>query len=209
MSLNKEIKVYHATGYYSYSDWIPNVRTVDTIEEADVIVFEGGEDINPALYRDAEGKHTYFNKRRDDLEVSVYNKALALGKPLWGTCRGLQLITAMAGGKLIQDMNHDFTHKLTLYDGSKFYTNTLHHQMAYPFNLKRNEDYFLLAASYGLSNTFLDGYNKEMEIPLVNGKTEEPEFIFYPKINALGIQGHPEMMPTDSKMVQICTLFLE
>lgn len=209
MSLKKEIKVYHATGYLSYSDWIPGVVLVNNVEDADVVLFEGGEDINPALYGDSVGRHTYFNDRRDDLEVSVYKQALALGKACFGTCRGEQLLTAMAGGKLVQDMNHHRSHELTLYDGTKFYTNTLHHQMAYPYNLKKDEDYFMIAAAYGISDTFEDGSGKQMKMPLVDGKTEEPEFVFYPKINGLGIQGHPEMMGTGTEMVKLCRLFLE
>lgn len=206
--MNKEIKVYLATGYSSYADFLEDYILVDNIKEADLVIFEGGEDINPALYHEPVGRYTYFNNRRDALELHVYEQARELNIPCWGTCRGLQFLTAMAGGRLIQDMTHTGSHELTFYDGFKMRTNTLHHQMAYPYDLKKGEDYYLLAAAYGLSNTFEDGYHRQIEMPIVDGKTEEPEMIYYPKINAIGIQGHPEMMDNKSTMVKVCRAFV-
>ena len=209
--LENKIKVYHATGYYGYSDWIPKVEIVHNIEEADLVLFEGGEDINPALYDEPAGRFTHFYQRRDDIEVRAFNEAKRLGISMWGTCRGAQLSCVLSGGKLIQDMNHHRSHELTMYDGTKFITNTLHHQMAYPYNLVKGEDYYILAAAYGLSNTYEDGWGKQIDMPVKNNKglIEEPEFIYYPKISNLSIQGHPEMMDSDSKMVTICRVFLD
>ena len=43
-------------------NWISNVEEVDCPEKADIIVFSGGADINPELYKCAKHYSTYFNK---------------------------------------------------------------------------------------------------------------------------------------------------
>ncbi len=196
----KNYKIY-VIGYgKSYGSWIEGYQ-VDNMEEADVVVLTGGEDISPKLYGEPVGSHTYFGKseggisKRDAFEVEEYTKARALNKPIWGTCRGAQLLCAMAGGKLIQDMSHYGSHKLHFYDEE--YTcvsNTLHHQMQYPY-LMPKESYYILANTLGLSTRYLDGNNKPMEMPdrTDNNIVKEPEFVYYPKIRGLGIQGHPSL----------------
>ena len=42
--------------------------------------------------------------RRDELEVPLLKKAVAAGKPIFGICRGLQLINAVLGGTLYRDL---------------------------------------------------------------------------------------------------------
>lgn len=197
----KNYKVF-VVGYgKSYGSWIEG-QPVDTMEEADVVVLTGGEDISPKIYNEPAGRNTAYGSSktqlstRDSMEVAAYEQAVKLGKVIWGTCRGAQLICALNGGKLIQDMDHGSSHKIHFYDGRySCVTNTLHHQMVYPYNLKNKEDYFVLANSYGLSTYYLDGNDRPMEMPdrTEGGIIKEPEFVYYPKTKALGIQGHPSL----------------
>ncbi len=57
---------------------------------------------------------------------------------------------------------------------------------------------------------YRDGNDEDMEMPdkTDTGIIREPEFVYYPKIRGLGIQGHPEMMDINSDMVEICRAFL-
>ena len=183
-----KVKVYHSAGHHGYSNFIANAEIVPTIKEADVVLFAGGEDIDPSLYNDVCGKYTSFNDKRDAIEVRDFKEALKLGKPMYGTCRGLQLLTAMAGGRLIQDMDHPGGHTVINDDGETMSVNSLHHQMAYPFDMPK-EDYEILASvPEQISTTHTDGQMKEMNPPM------EVEAVYYPKIKAFGVQWHPEMM---------------
>lgn len=208
----KNYKVYVIGSARSYGSWIEG-RIINNMEEADVVVLTGGEDISPKLYNEPVGRRSCYGDGgisiRDAHEVSEYNKAVRLGKVIWGTCRGAQLICAMTGGKLIQDMSHSMSHKIYFYDKAyECTTNTLHHQMAYPY-LMPKEDYFILANSHGHSKYYLGGDNLPMNMPekADDGKIKEPEFVYYPKVKGLGIQGHPEMM-RDSPLVTVCQAFL-
>lgn len=98
--MRKPIKVY-VVGY----DWcnitsflLFDFEKVDNIKEADIVMFTGGEDINPALYGDVPHPTTHFTNR-DDMEVLAFKDAPKEAL-LIGGCRGAQLLTALSGGKL-------------------------------------------------------------------------------------------------------------
>lgn len=194
---NKKIKVFVVGTATSYASWLCHEK-VSSMEEADLVLFTGGEDINPKIYNQSCGEFTHFNTHRDILEVEMAKKAIRLGKNIWGTCRGIQLGCAMSGGMLIQHMNHPWQHSLTLYDGSKIQVNSLHHQLQHPYNLPPSE-YCIVGYSEGLSNVYLNGENKVMINPSItrdDGKSfeKEAEIVYYRKTKWFGAQSHPEML---------------
>ena len=109
------------------------------LEEANLVIFTGGEDINPAIYSQ-KNRHSNFNPLRDTAEIEVLRRALKLGKKILGVCRGHQLINAWLGGELVQDIGielnevHDGNHAIEVLDESgvipNIYNevNSMHHQ---------------------------------------------------------------------------------
>ncbi len=199
-------KVFVSSGYQGYISWLEEIgfeRTL-VLEKADLLMLAGGNDIQPKLYGEKEGKWTYTNPKRDAKEVAQYDYAVTHGIKIWGTCRGAQLITALVGGKLIQDVtNHAGNrHDVQMADGDEIYMNSIHHQMCNPYVLPK-EDYEVLGWSKrNYSTHYLGQDDKECII----GKFKdfrEPEFISYPKVKALAIQGHPEMLG-DGKALDKC-----
>lgn len=170
-------------------DWIRNVTPVDSAEKADIIVFSGGADINPALYGCAKHSSTYYNEIRDKLEVSCF-KHLKPHQIVIGICRGAQLITALNGGKLIQNVTGHCSGPHYITNGDlKFKIESIHHQMMYPFDMSKS-DYDILFWSSKKQSTVYEGDG--IETPPC-----EPEVILYHKEGlpkCLAIQGHPEMM---------------
>jgi hypothetical protein len=204
------MKVYVVGCQTGYSRWIDNLELVNTIEESEVVLFTGGSDIGSNLYGEKENSCTYTSPHRDIEEVTAYYSALELKKICWGTCRGLQLMGALNGAKLIQDMSHPSQHRIYFKDGSYCNSNSIHHQMVYPFNLKEGVDYHLLAWAKELSHYYSNVNHNDMNIKCLDGEQlkKEPEFIYFPKTKSIGFQGHPEMLPTESKMVRIANSFL-
>ena len=170
-------------------DWIDNVESVDTPEEADIVLFSGGADINPSLYNCKCSPHTHYNDYRDKLEIQCYNK-LTPKQIVIGLCRGAQLLTALNGGKLIQDVTgHNCGPHYITNGETKFKIESIHHQMMYPFDMD-TDDYELLYWSSTKRSSHYEGDN-------VTTPEKEPEVIHYHKKGqpqALAIQGHPEMM---------------
>lgn len=111
----------------------------NVLEEANLVIFTGGADINPAIYRQ-KNRHSTFSPLRDTAEIEVLRRALKLGKKVLGVCRGHQLINAWLGGELVQDIGfelnevHDSNHALDVLDESgvipNIYNevNSMHHQ---------------------------------------------------------------------------------
>lgn len=186
-------------GNYNDGDWIDNSTNTHNFEKADIIIFPGGIDVSPTLYGENRGKYTQVGKpsQRDIDETKIYKEAIKAGKYIVGICRGLQLLTVLNGGKLVQHMNHNSGHIVDTFDGQKCYTNSLHHQLAYPWDIPQ-ENWDLIMWTKGLSNTYLNGNDEEIEFPhnaiTDDGYIIEPEGIFFPKTKTLAVQWHPEMM---------------
>lgn len=167
--------------------------STDKLEEADVIVFGGGADVDPATYKEEEASRTYKSVAREKEEKADFEKGRKLNKFFIGICRGHQLITALAGGKLIQDVSGHAgsDHSMSTYDGLNLRVNSIHHQMVNPYNLK-SKDYQILGwSTKRISDRYIGAKDKAMYLPW---GFKEIEAIYFPKIRALGIQSHPEMM---------------
>lgn len=72
----------------------------------DGILFTGGADIHPACYgeeplKEVNGLAPY----KDDYELGLFRKAYERRMPIFGICRGSQLINVGLGGTLYQDLN--------------------------------------------------------------------------------------------------------
>lgn len=81
------MKIYIVSTATHYSRWIENSELVKTPQEADIIMFTGGEDVDPSLYGDSLGKFTYINTVRDIYEKEIFDKYP--NKLKLGICRGL------------------------------------------------------------------------------------------------------------------------
>lgn len=196
------MKIYVVGGADNYVNFIENVQLVDKLEDAQLVVFTGGEDVTPSLYGCRKHRTTYSNLRRDQEEKAIFNKIDPKKQVCLGICRGSQFLCVMNGGKLIQNITchaTGFTHGIT--DRNKVYQITsTHHQMQYPFDLNE-DDYDILFTSYGVESDYYEGDRIDPDVVL--GK--EPEIVLYHKNGlpkCLAVQGHPEMIP-DSPVAEM------
>lgn len=168
-------------------------KYVDNLKDADVVIFGGGSDIDPATYGEEPSGRTYPNKIRESQEKADFREGLKLGKKFFGICRGHQLLCAMAGGKLIQDVQgHGGDHYIMTFDEVRCKTNSIHHQMINPYTIKNPSDYRILAWSdKRRSGRYVGAKDKPVLLPW---DFREIEAIIFPKINAFGVQYHPEML---------------
>jgi len=185
--------VYASAGYSGYL--YPLLRTgkfkeVDDIMLADLVLFAGGADIDPGIYGQEMGSHTYINPRRDTIEIEDYHTAKNANIPMVGICRGMQLITALEGGNLFQHVdNHaGYRHDMVTVEGEQILVNSLHHQMCNPW--AGVKDFTVIGWTPSrLAGTIIGAGDLSVAPPPV-----EPEAIYYPNSNAFCVQWHPEMM---------------
>jgi len=184
-----------------YKVTVHKTKDVKNPKDIDLVLFTGGEDVNPQYYNEQIGKYTHINNNRDEKEIDTFHR-FRNHSFLLGICRGSQLLTVLSKGKLIQHVEgHCRDHSMILNNKLRYTITSSHHQMLYPFNLKE-KDYELVAYSeYFQSNTYLNGDNEEIEL---SKDFLEPEIVYYKNTNALCIQGHPEWSHCEKRTSQMC-----
>lgn len=157
--------------------------------EMDGLLISGGDDLYNAFIEENSCKiDDVITYERDVLEYKLLNKAIENNKPVFGICRGYQLINIFFGGKLFKDIRKDgYKYKYTPLSWKKISIkkggvlniclklltltiNTLHHQA-----VKKIPKKFKIEA--------IDEYNIIQSI----SKIDKNNFIF-------GVQWHPEYL---------------
>ena len=85
---------------------LPAEVLTDLLAEMDGFVFQGGNDLAPQSYGEEpilEGRWM-GDAYRDQYELGIMDYAVKAGKPVFGICRGLQLMNVYFGGTLYQDI---------------------------------------------------------------------------------------------------------
>jgi len=89
------------------------------VSQLDGMLFTGGPDVNPARYgAEPHPQLGEVNEARDTFELKLFQKVYAKKLPIYGICRGMQVINVALGGTLYQDIPSDFptselNHKMT------------------------------------------------------------------------------------------------
>ncbi len=86
----------------------PKMNPEDVLDVVDGILFSGGVDINPYIYGEDPHKNIgEINPVRDEFETKLCEIALKKDIPILCICRGMQLLSAIMGETLIQDINSE------------------------------------------------------------------------------------------------------
>lgn len=174
-------------------------------EMCDGFLFSGGVDVDPKHYGETIAfDNVEIDEMRDGFEFSMFPYALESGKPIFGICRGIQVMNVCRGGTLYQHIdghrqegpgtNH--TQKLNLTkDGyvqkltgkEHIFVNTFHHQ-----NVKD------VAPGFDVEAVSEDGF---VEI------IRDPAHKFF-----VGVQFHPEIyvgQEDDDHSLKLFEAFIE
>lgn len=162
--------------------------------DIDGLLLTGGGDIHPDNFDQAwHPSLKYVNEARDELELPLCREKIEADLPVFGICRGLQVMSVAMGGSLYQDVpsqiidplthpakgpEQDSQHEIEIEHGSRLIkivgksadkVNSAHHQAVD----ERGEGFVVTARSE-------DGVIEAMEDP-------SKRFV-------LGVQYHPERM---------------
>lgn len=151
------------------------------LRRAHGLVLAGGEDISPSLYGESERadvEYMAIDPARDAMELALTRAALDADMPIYGICRGMQMLNVAMGGRLAHHVeNHDVIgpadnwkasyHRIYISPGSKLAAvvgsggfvrvNSLHHQGV----REAHKSPRLLASAYSLE----DGVIEALESP--------------------------------------------
>ena len=80
-------------------------RLAEYAQWLDGLLLMGGSDLWPGSYGETPLQERWSGDRiRDEYEMALARAFVALGKPVFGVCRGLQLLNVAFGGTLYQDI---------------------------------------------------------------------------------------------------------
>lgn len=170
-----KIKFFAPSNYMVFSTLADKLESTNDFSKADIIILPGGADISPWLYSDEVGESRGMDYGRDVREAQLVVEARVLNVPVFGICRGAQLLHALSGGTLVKHLKEHHTRDHPVVDARtkqvQFQVNSLHHQAIPPKEA---------IAMYGIENVLLseDGFCTEA-------------FVDY-KRNVCGVQYHPE-----------------
>ena len=174
---------------------------------ADALLLTGGGDLCPAYYsyHVPQDHISLAGQARDAYEVALLRAFLALDKPVFGICRGMQLINVILGGTLWEDLPYELANAshtdgriheievvkdswLSFLFGKRVMVNSYHHQACRT-----------LAPGLRLSASAPDGI---------------PEAFCHEYLPVYGVQWHPERMYVpgerdDSNMKKLFTHWQE
>ena len=176
------------------------VEIARVLDRVDILFLCGGEDVDPARYRaQPSPKLGGTNAERDACEWALLDEAVKRRLPVFGICRGCQVINAYFGGTLWQDLPTEFPggpnhveveHDIALERGSRLAAvlgcetlrvNSSHHQAV---------------------RDLAPGFRVAARAP--DGVIEAIESDRYP---AAGVQFHPEILYADEGREAFAPLF--
>ncbi len=180
-------------------------------EKLDGIIFSGGGDIAPALFKgEAHPEVSGVDPERDALEITLMQHMLEDEKPIFAICRGMQVLNVAAGGTLYTDISSQVETEIvhnTSYDKPR---NSLVHEV-------RVEEDTLLAGILGEPILKVNSWHHQAlkEIPPIfkltayspDGIVEGMELPDHPF--ALAVQWHPEWMQEHQSMRNLFSAFVD
>lgn len=128
-------------GVEAVSKYAPSVDT-----NYDGLILSGGCDVDPARYGEENTACGDLDTVRDEAEFALLDAYVKAGKPVFGICRGHQLMNVFFGGSLYQHLSDahlhtstsagDSVHEITALPdsilgklfGECFFVNSAHHQ---------------------------------------------------------------------------------
>jgi len=166
-----------------------------SLESCSGLLVTGGEDVNPVIYGkgDELAKCEAIDHYRDTLEIALIKKAHDMKMPIFGICRGEQILNVAFGGTLFTDIPTDkgtkVIHRNESFDGSPHGINIEEDSEVYKIlgvqrgivNSHHHQAVDKIAPGFRVAATSVDGVVEAIETINIS----ESSFI-------MGVQWHPE-----------------
>ena len=171
----------------------------DDLSRYDGLLLTGGGDRDPALFGKPLNPHARLEgERRDSYEIKLLKNASEADMPIFGICRGMQMMNVFFGGTMFQhipeeapsDVQHLYldppkshAHSIIFYDGSEAMVTSRHHQ----------------AVDFVPECLSVEAKAPDGIVEMIRHKSLK---------YALGVQWHPESTPKDELTVKLFADFV-
>lgn len=167
-------------------------KQANSVEDADLVVFTGGPDVDPAYYlEEDEEAHPscYVDPNRDAADIGKYLACVEQGVPMTGVCRGAQFLAVMNKQKLFQDIDgHQSDHNMYCHRTKQMIdrVSSRHHQCVRP-----GPGLEILAWSNVSTRKHMNA-KQTLEAQRQGSPLLDVEAYFIRDTCCFGVQGHPE-----------------
>ncbi|WP_241154295.1 gamma-glutamyl-gamma-aminobutyrate hydrolase family protein [Staphylospora marina] len=182
-------------------------------EQLDGLILSGGGDIDPTLFE--EEPHPGLGEivpERDEMEIALVRRFVDMNKPVFGICRGCQILNVALGGDMYQDLQAQracviqhsqraprshASHSVQIHEGSLLHSilgktsikvNSFHHQavrmVAPGMKISAKSSDEVVEAIESVSGSFVLGVQWHPEC--MTSSSEEAEKLFEEFVKACG-----------------------
>jgi len=177
-----------------------NTHSTEALEFIDGLLLSGGGDIHAANFgQPLHEMATDVNTQRDEAEICLGRAAIARNMPIFGICRGMQMLNVLFGGDLVQHI-----------DG---------HKQAEPRNVATHNVVLSgkLAALLGVKSVRVNSIHHQVPDKIGHGLEicaySEDGYVeaiwAADKDFVLGVQWHPEELMAQSEHVKLFAVFVD
>ncbi len=195
---------------------IPIIIPVNINEESikqqiglvDGVIISGGVDVNPVLYNEEPKKELgYICADRDYFDLMCVRFSIDMNKPIFGICRGIQVINVALGGNVYQDISYTNS-------DTKHFQEAESYMGTHYIDIKKDSILYEILGDKALVNSFHHQCIKDLAEglePIAHSRDNIIEAVQSIDDNfIIGVQWHPEMMfDHDDKMLDIFKLFVK
>ena len=181
-------------------EWLTKIKAKP--HQAKLFVFDQILPPHPSLFGEPFIHNYYRSEYKIDLSnIYYYNLCRSKNLPMIGFGSGAAFLCAMAGGHVFQYVKHHYRdHTAFTCNGEVITCESSHNYMMNPYNLPV-DDYKIIAVSENLISSYEDALETTVELP---EDFNEPEIVWFPKINALTLHCRPYFQGkknTDSQQI--------
>jgi putative glutamine amidotransferase len=110
-----------------------SIRVKDYVNVLDGLLLQGGADMSPKSYGETPINPLWAGDEiRDAYEIELFQEFVTQGKPVFGICRGHQLINVALGGKLYQDIATQCGEQGSMHRAEAKYDHNFHEMRVLP-----------------------------------------------------------------------------
>jgi len=180
------------------------IRAKHYVDALDGLLLQGGADMSPKSYGEAPLNPLWTGDEvRDQYEIELFHEFVTQGKPVFGICRGHQVINVALGGSLYQDIATQCPDKSSHRDETRY--DSHFHDMRILSNTWLSRVY--PGVDVKRVNTIHHQAIKHLGEGLVVEATSEPDGIveairWEGHSFVVGVQWHPEFIdPNDASLI--------
>jgi putative glutamine amidotransferase len=166
---------------------LADVHTFVTAVGAEGIVLSGGGDVAPERYGQPNTASKDISPARDETEYRLLELAVERRLPVFGICRGIQVLNVFFGGGLIQDIPAQL-HSPIPHDGEATHPVTIGDPRVERV-VERSE---LQVNSYHHQGITADLLAPDLEVFAVSEVDGVIEGVLHRTLPVIGVQWHPE-----------------